>query len=146
MRKAIVCGAGVAGLSAAIALARKGWSVEVYERSDSIREIGAGIFLKGNSLRVLKELGVLDRILQDGVVLCEARISDKFGRLLQRRLLRDVNAVWNIKREHLIRVLFNHAIALGVQIQHELGDRCSQARRDGLLPRSASNCRSRDSS
>jgi 2-polyprenyl-6-methoxyphenol hydroxylase-like FAD-dependent oxidoreductase len=116
MRKAIVCGAGVAGLSAAIALARKGWSVEVYERSGSIREIGAGIFLKGNSLRVLKELGVLDRILQEGVVLREARILDKFGRLLQRRLLRDVNAVWNIKREHLIRALFDHAIALGVQV------------------------------
>jgi 2-polyprenyl-6-methoxyphenol hydroxylase-like FAD-dependent oxidoreductase len=116
MRTAIICGAGVAGLSAAMALARKGWSVEVYERSDSIREIGAGIFLKGNSLRVLKELGVLDRVLQDGVVLREARILDKFGRLLQRRLLREVNAVWNIKREHLIRALFDHAIALGVQV------------------------------
>ena len=47
MRRAIICGSGVAGLSAAIALGRKGWSVDVYERSHAVREIGAGIFLKG---------------------------------------------------------------------------------------------------
>src|SRR6478735_5449475 len=79
MRRAIICGSGVAGLSAAISLASRGWSTEVYERSDSVREIGAGIFLKGNSLRVLQHHGVLERILRDGVVLREARILHKSG-------------------------------------------------------------------
>jgi 2-polyprenyl-6-methoxyphenol hydroxylase-like FAD-dependent oxidoreductase len=116
MRRAIVCGSGVAGLSAAISLASKGWSIDVYERSDSVREIGAGIFLKGNALRVLQDHGVLERILRDGVVLGEARILHKSGRLLQRRLLHDVNAVWNIKRELLIKALFDRAIELGARV------------------------------
>src|SRR5205823_14615640 len=64
MRIAIVCGGGVAGLSAAIALARTGWSVDVLERSSAVREIGAGIFIKPNALRVLESFGVLERIRQ----------------------------------------------------------------------------------
>jgi hypothetical protein len=62
MPKAIVFGSGVAGLSATIALALKGWSVEVHERSSTVREIGAGIFIKGNALRVLESFSLLDRI------------------------------------------------------------------------------------
>jgi 2-polyprenyl-6-methoxyphenol hydroxylase-like FAD-dependent oxidoreductase len=116
MRKAIICGSGVAGLGAAIGLARHGWSVDVYERSSTVREIGAGIFIKGNSLRVLKSFDVLDRIHQDCVVLREARTLDKDGRLLQRRILRDVTEIWNVKRELLIRALYDRAVKLGARI------------------------------
>jgi 2-polyprenyl-6-methoxyphenol hydroxylase-like FAD-dependent oxidoreductase len=116
MRKAIVCGGGVAGLSAAIGLARNGWCVDVYERSNAVREIGAGIFIKGNALRVLKSFGVLDRIRGDCIILREARTLDKDGRLLQRRILREVNAVWNVKRDLLIRVLLDQASKLGARV------------------------------
>jgi 2-polyprenyl-6-methoxyphenol hydroxylase-like FAD-dependent oxidoreductase len=116
MRRAIICGSGVAGLSAAIALGRNGWSVDVYERSHAIREIGAGIFLKGNALRVLENFQVLDRIRQDCVVLQEARTLDSSGRLLQRRTLREVNSIWNLKRELLIRALHERALANGATI------------------------------
>jgi 2-polyprenyl-6-methoxyphenol hydroxylase-like FAD-dependent oxidoreductase len=117
MRRAIICGGGVAGLSAAIALGRKGWSVDVYERGHAIREIGAGIFLKGNALRVLESFQVLDRIRQDCVVLQEARTLDRFGRLLQRRILREVNSIWNVKRELLIRALLERALENGATVQ-----------------------------
>src|SRR5713226_318648 len=116
MRKAIVCGSGVAGLSATIALALKGWSVEVYERSTAVREIGAGIFIKGNGLRVLESFGLLDRIRQDCVVLREARTLDKNGEILQRRTLHELNPVWNIQRELLIRALFDRASELGARV------------------------------
>ncbi len=116
MRTAVVCGGGVAGLSAAIGLARTGWQVDVYERGSAIREIGAGIFIKGNGLRVLENFGVLEKIRRDCVVLREARILDKDGRLLQQRILKEVNTVWNVKRELLIRALFDRAVQLGVRI------------------------------
>jgi 2-polyprenyl-6-methoxyphenol hydroxylase-like FAD-dependent oxidoreductase len=116
MRKALICGSGVAGLSAAIGLAGNGWSVDVHERSSAVREIGAGIFIKGNSLRVLKSFEVIDEIRQDCVVLREARTFDKDGSPLQRRILRDVNAIWNVKRELLIRALYNRATKLGARI------------------------------
>lgn len=116
MRKAIVCGSGVAGLSATIALAMQGWAVDVYERSTSVREIGAGIFIKWNALRVLEHFGLLDRIRSDGVVLREARTLDKDGELLQRRILSESNPVWNIQRQNLIRALLDRATALGAQV------------------------------
>src|SRR6185437_6173641 len=77
MRQAIICGGGIAGLGAAIGLARNGWSVDVYESSPTIREIGAGIFVKGNALRVLESFGVIDAIRGDCVALAEARTLDR---------------------------------------------------------------------
>jgi 2-polyprenyl-6-methoxyphenol hydroxylase-like FAD-dependent oxidoreductase len=116
MRSAIVCGSGVAGLSAAIALSMKGWSVDVYERSSTVREIGAGIFIKANGLRVLQKLEVLDRIRRDCVVLREARTLSKDGEALQRRRLHELNPVWTIQRQHLIRAFYDRAVQLGVQV------------------------------
>jgi 2-polyprenyl-6-methoxyphenol hydroxylase-like FAD-dependent oxidoreductase len=117
MPKAIVFGSGVAGLSATIALALKGWSVEVYERSSAVREIGAGIFIKGNGLRVLESFSLLDRIRRDCVVLGEARTLDKNGSILQRRTLQEWNPVWNIQRDLLIRALLDRAEELGAWVQ-----------------------------
>jgi 2-polyprenyl-6-methoxyphenol hydroxylase-like FAD-dependent oxidoreductase len=116
MRNAIVCGAGVAGLSAAIALTIKGWPTDVYERDSAVREIGAGIFIKGNGLRVLENFGLLDRLRSDCVVLQEARTLDKDGTILQRRVLHESNQVWNVQRQFLIRALLERATELGSRV------------------------------
>ena len=58
-RHAEVSGAGFAGLTAATALAQRGWSVRVHERSDELRAEGAGIVLWGNSLVVLDKIGAI---------------------------------------------------------------------------------------
>jgi 2-polyprenyl-6-methoxyphenol hydroxylase-like FAD-dependent oxidoreductase len=116
MRHAIVAGAGVGGLSAAIGLAMKGWSVDVYERSASVREIGAGIFIKGNGLRVLDALGVLDQIRRDCVVLREARTFDDNGQCLARRPLHEHNPVWTIQRQLLVRALYDRTVELGGRV------------------------------
>jgi 2-polyprenyl-6-methoxyphenol hydroxylase-like FAD-dependent oxidoreductase len=116
MRRAIVCGSGIAGLSAAIGLASRGWSVDVYERSNVVREMGAGIFIKGNGLRVLASLGVLESIRDDCVVLQEARTLNNFGEVLQRRTLHKFNPVWTAQRQQLIRALLDRATELGTRI------------------------------
>ena len=54
---AIVVGAGIGGLTAAVALRRIGWSVTVLERSPIIAEVGAGLTLWPNAVRAL---GVLE--------------------------------------------------------------------------------------
>lgn len=56
-RRAAISGAGFAGLAVATALAQKGWSVRIHERSSELRAEGAGIVLWGNSLQVLDKLG-----------------------------------------------------------------------------------------
>lgn len=62
-RHAEIAGAGFAGLTAAAALARNGWSVRVHEKSPELREQGAGIVLWNNSLQVLKAIGAYDAVM-----------------------------------------------------------------------------------
>lgn len=60
--EAAIAGAGIGGLTAAIALARAGVSVEVFEQAHRLEEVGAGIQLSPNAMRVLDELGVADSL------------------------------------------------------------------------------------
>jgi salicylate hydroxylase len=63
IRQVAVVGAGLGGLTAAIALRQRGFDVTVYEQSDRLGEIGAGIQLSPNAMRVLIGLG-LDRAFE----------------------------------------------------------------------------------
>ena len=58
-----MAGAGIGGLSAALALARAGWRVTVLERAPVIEEAGAGLQISPNASRILQEFGLLDRLL-----------------------------------------------------------------------------------
>ncbi len=53
-----ILGAGIAGLAAAIACARRGLAVEVIEQAPALREVGAGLQIAPNGARVLDALGV----------------------------------------------------------------------------------------
>ena len=61
-REAIVVGAGIGGLAAAIALARSDWKVRVLERAAELGEVGAGLTLSPNAMRTLAWLGVLPKL------------------------------------------------------------------------------------
>ncbi|MFC8919301.1 FAD-dependent monooxygenase [Streptomyces sp. NPDC047821] len=60
--RAVVTGSGIGGLTAAVALHRRGWHVTVLERAASLRPVGAGIALAPNSLRALDVIGLGDEI------------------------------------------------------------------------------------
>ena len=57
-----VLGAGVAGLTAALALAQRGFAVTVLEQADAIREVGAGLQISPNGAAVLRALGLGDAL------------------------------------------------------------------------------------
>jgi salicylate hydroxylase len=61
-RSVIVAGAGIGGLTAALALARSGFRVTVLEQAERLAETGAGIQLSPNATRCLIELGVGERL------------------------------------------------------------------------------------
>ncbi|MFT5760347.1 MAG: FAD-dependent urate hydroxylase [Alteromonadaceae bacterium] len=61
--KVAILGAGVGGLSTAIALKQAGFDVDVYERQPVTTEIGAGIVCWPNATFVLEQLGVLAQVI-----------------------------------------------------------------------------------
>ena len=58
MPRVIVIGGGIGGLTAALALLRRGIDVELYEQSNQLKEAGAGIQIGSNGTRVLYALGL----------------------------------------------------------------------------------------
>jgi salicylate hydroxylase len=56
--KIAIVGGGIGGLTAALALIRRGIDVEVYEQAHELRELGAGVQISANGTRVLHALGL----------------------------------------------------------------------------------------
>ena len=55
-KKILVIGGGIGGAATALALHRAGFEPVLYERTETLREVGAGIALWANATHVLKEL------------------------------------------------------------------------------------------
>jgi salicylate hydroxylase len=71
--KIAIVGAGIGGLTAALALVRRGLDVEVYEQAHELREFGAGVQVSANGTRILHELG-LEAALQPIQVLPAGKV------------------------------------------------------------------------
>jgi len=61
-----IVGYGTAGQAAALFLARAGHDIEIFERSDELRPVGAGFLLQPTGLGVLAALGLANEALADG--------------------------------------------------------------------------------
>ncbi len=71
----IIVGAGIGGLTTALALARRGYSCEVLESTREIAAIGAGVTLAPNAMRVYGHLGVATAIEVAGVEPTQQRVQ-----------------------------------------------------------------------
>jgi len=113
-----VAGAGYAGLTIATLLAQRGWSVTVHERSEAVREIGAGIFLHNNGLVVLEEAGIMEALAPKGTRLLRDRMVDHRGRVMQERDL-SVSRTrrWSFPRQAPLEVLHAGAREAGVDVK-----------------------------
>src|SRR2546426_10584858 len=60
--KAIIVGGGIGGLTTALMLRARGIDCELFEQSESIRELGVGINTLPHAIRELTGLGLLDRL------------------------------------------------------------------------------------
>ncbi|MDV3130160.1 FAD-dependent oxidoreductase [Mycobacterium sp. 21AC1] len=113
----VVVGAGLGGLTAALALRQKGFSVTVLEKSPELGEVGAGIQTAPNASRVLIGLGLrkqLERIHTEPQDQVRRRWKD--GSIiavtsLGSRCIRDYNApYWHYHRADLHRVLLDACV------------------------------------
>jgi salicylate hydroxylase len=85
-RTIVVAGAGIGGLTAALALARQGFRVVILEKAERLEEAGAGLQLSPNASRILVDLGLQDRlgaraITPDAISIMSARSGGEIARL-----------------------------------------------------------------
>ena len=77
--KVTVAGAGIGGLTTALALAEAGHDVRVYEAVEDIQPLGVGINLLPHAARILQGLGVLDDLLARGIATRELAYFNRHG-------------------------------------------------------------------
>ncbi len=116
-RHAEIAGGGIAGLSLGMMLARSGWTVRVHERSPQIREAGAGIYMRRNSLEILEEFGILERLAPFGTNATVMQTREGDGRLRQQFPLTGAALTWVFPRQALVDCLAAAAAEAGVQVE-----------------------------
>ena len=81
----LIAGGGIAGLAAALGLARIGRPSHIFEKASSFDEIGAGLQLGPNAVRALQYLGAWDAVAPHCVSPAEIHVRDGVsGNILQR--------------------------------------------------------------
>lgn len=132
--KAIIIGGGIGGLTAALALRRVGAETTVYERTPDLKEVGAGISLASNAMKVFAALGLTDQITSNGLPLTSGAIRTWKGDMIV-KAADEAHQFMNVcvHRADLLRVL---AEALGEE-HLRLGYECVgfQDRSDGVVAR-----------
>lgn len=121
IKRVLVVGGGVGGLTAATAFAQRGVEVELIERRPAFDVPGVGLGQPANALRVYDAIGVLPEILASGFVYDHMSVFDSQRQLLvdHRFLLGDekIPAVCALSRLRLHQILLGAAERAGVKVR-----------------------------
>jgi 2-polyprenyl-6-methoxyphenol hydroxylase-like FAD-dependent oxidoreductase len=121
IKRILVVGGGVGGLSAALAFAQRGVEVTLIERRPDFDVPGVGLGQPANALRVYDMLGVLDEVLESGFVYDHMTIYDADHRLIagHKFLLGDdrVPPVCALRRSDLHNILLSAARCNGISVR-----------------------------
>jgi 2-polyprenyl-6-methoxyphenol hydroxylase-like FAD-dependent oxidoreductase len=117
----LVIGGGIGGLTAAIALRRKGHRVTVIEKDPDWSVYGVGIIQQGNVIRAMDQLDLLDTYVAAGVPFDKVAVHMPDGTLVAEvpspRLAKGYPANLGISRPALHKVLGDSAISAGAEVR-----------------------------
>jgi 2-polyprenyl-6-methoxyphenol hydroxylase-like FAD-dependent oxidoreductase len=75
-RDVLIQGAGIGGLTLAIALQQRGYKVKLVERAIGLTEVGAGIWMAANAMQVFARLGFAEKVIEAGWSVKLLRLQD----------------------------------------------------------------------
>lgn len=75
MKEITIIGAGIGGLTTALALEKKGFKIKIFEQAKTIKPVGAGIILANNAMQVYKKLGLQKVIEENGNSISSLKIT-----------------------------------------------------------------------
>ncbi len=78
----LVIGGGIAGLTLALLLVERGVPVRVFERTSDPKEVGAGLLVAANALKVYRRVGLEDELVRAGAPLREGSLKVPSGQVL----------------------------------------------------------------
>ncbi|WP_437821464.1 FAD-dependent oxidoreductase [Sorangium sp. So ce1078] len=121
--KIAIIGGGIAGLSAALALAGRGFEVEVFERHAAPTDIGAGIVCWPNASFVLQELGLLRSVAELSGRPARMRRVSRAGEELGALDIRKLDELMgypslSVLRKDLLSVLLSRVSEQGIRVQY----------------------------
>lgn len=122
IKRVLIVGGGIGGMSAAIALRKLGMEVNLIDLDPQWRVYGAGITITGPTLRAFKALGVLEPVVQQGYVGDGIRVCAVDGSIIEELATpmpadAGVQGSGGIMRPVLHNILSRLVIATGVQVQ-----------------------------
>lgn len=115
-RRLRVVGGGVAGLAVAIAVSQRGGKVRLLEQAAEIEEVGAGLQISPNGMRVIDALGLGDALRRVSMAADAVQLSDGLSGQDVLRLPLGGAEYRLVHRARLIEVLHTAAVNVGVNI------------------------------
>jgi 2-polyprenyl-6-methoxyphenol hydroxylase-like FAD-dependent oxidoreductase len=121
VRKALIIGGGIAGMSAAIALREAGLAVDLCEQDPHWRVYGAGITITGPTLRAMDRLGILNEVLKygyaaDGIDICSVEGKLLFSIDTRADTIKGLPSAGGILRPVLHRIMSERLLRLDPRI------------------------------
>jgi len=113
MTKIIIVGAGIGGITSAIACHRRGMEVVLLEQASALKEVGAGIQISPNAVKVLRKLDLLDDVAKRAFrpVSIEARMGESGRPIFDIPLASQSETRWGAPYFHIHRAHYIEALA-----------------------------------
>jgi 2-polyprenyl-6-methoxyphenol hydroxylase-like FAD-dependent oxidoreductase len=121
--KITIIGGGIAGLTTAIALNKKGIEVEIFEAAPSIKAIGAGLVLAANAMQGYQKLGISAEIIEKGRLAPSFIIYDQKGKVITKTDSRANTAKYGADNFTIHRANLHQLLLSKIQPNHLFTDK-----------------------